>query len=709
MKRARCIFCFLLITIFSTVKGYSVFEENGKVGLKDEHGKVWIPAQYQALGWSDEKFSIVDNVIGYKLNGRWGLISTRNVVITKNEYEEIIRGEGSILIARKHSQLSLRVTTGCLNTAGKEVIAFEYDGLKLTSLRAIVFTLIGNQYKYGLIDLDNKTIIPQQHQNIYPISSLRFAVENFENKIAIFTEGGKQVTGFTIEKIAPFTKNYATIYQDSKQGVIDRQGKIIIEPTYYAIAILEDGSIKSRESDEWQFLDGQNKIIQKTKADSIKPIGKNLLRVTRGGYVQLTDQRLVPVTSTAYSMIGIFKENKSVISLNRKCGLITNKGTVLVQPTTFDTLLLDGHRVLGNLRQGAKNNWTLLDTLGKKLTSKPYESMERFHEKYFTVRYRGFAGAVDLSGKEIISCTYDSLLQSRDDLMVVKFRSQYGIINLAEEWVVPPRLNKVYLIGHNRFMEETPKTNFLKSLDGNVIYFTNNRIEIFSDYLHEYLPSGTRWKIDMNGRIAERLEHPEEPVEKIFEESENLRAIRKNGKYGFIDSRARLRIANRYDDVQKFKEGMAPVKIRGKWGFINLQDQIAVQPVYDEVLLFKDGFAQVKLKELWGIIDKMGKVVLPVRYEEVRLLNTQNFLIKINGQVGLADSSGKIIIQPRYHFLDDSANGFAIVERDDKYGVVTLQAVSTVPMVYDYISYDPYNGVFLSLKKSIWIDIKITN
>ena len=38
MKRTNCIFWLLLITFFSAANSYNVFEENGKVGLKNEAG-----------------------------------------------------------------------------------------------------------------------------------------------------------------------------------------------------------------------------------------------------------------------------------------------------------------------------------------------------------------------------------------------------------------------------------------------------------------------------------------------------------------------------------------------------------------------------------------------------------------------------------------------------------------------------------------------
>jgi hypothetical protein len=705
MKRVCCIFWLSLITFFSAANSFSVFEENGKVGLKDSQGHVIIPAQYDALGWSDGRFSVVDNVTGFLHNNRWGLINVSNHRVTKAEYDDLIPGEGSLLVARKKSNLSLRIVTGCINTSGKEIIPFQYDGIKLLSLRAIVFTKIGNQFKYGLIDLENKTLIPQQYQTIHSIGSLRFAVENFENKMALFTDLGRQITDFTIDSLSSFKKNYAVLYQNLRQGVIDREGQIKVEPKFRSVIIRDDGVIKVREMDEWLFLDGQNKSIQKTTADRIDALNVNLLKIETAGQSDLYDQQLKRVSPISFSALGKFNAHYAVFSINHKCGLITPSGKILIAPT-YDTLLTDRNMIVGNLRQGRKDNWVLLDSLGNRKSSKDYESIRPFNGKYFTARNRAHWGALNLAGQEVIACAYDSLLQTRDDLIVVMFRGQYGIINIKEEWIVTPRANPLVLIGHERYLEKTTKTTFLKSLDGNVIYFSDNKLDIFSDHLLEHLPSGTLWKIDMEGRIADRQVHPDEPIENIFEESEGLRGIQKNGKFGFIDSQGRLRVANRYEGIQKFSEGLAAAKIRGHWGFISREDKIVIQPAYESVTEFENGLSFVKQNGRFGLIDKTGKQLLPTRYEEVKVLSTNNLLIKQNGLVGLADHNGKVIITPRYHHLIDCENGYAVVERDQKYGVVTLQGISTIPMIYDFIQYDHFNRDFLALKKATWIDIK---
>ena len=149
-------------------------------------------------------------------------------------------------------------------------------------------------------------------------------------------------------------------------------------------------------------------------------------------------------------------------------------------------------------------------------------------------------------------------------------------------------------LGKERFLEFAPTQTYLKSTDGNVIYFTQNKIEVRSGTMFEYLPSGTIWEIDLNGVIVNRQVQPEGSIEKIFPETEGLRGIQKNGQYGFVDSRGRLRIANRYDGIKPFQQNLAAIKILGKWGFINHEDKIAIQPTYEEVSSFENGFSLVK-------------------------------------------------------------------------------------------------------------------
>lgn len=702
MKRAICIFCLLLVIYSSSASGFDVFKENGKVGLRDADGRILIPAKYDALGWSKTPFKVIDNVVGYKEGGYWGLISLDNKIVTKSLYEDLYPADGSLLIGRKKSNLSLRMVAGCVNTAGKEVLPFLYDGIAITNMRAIVYTYIGNQYRYGLVDLDNKALIPQQYQSIRPVGTLRFAVQNFDHKTALFSDGGKQMTGFSIDSISAYRKNYAILYQGTSQGLLDAQGNVRIQPVYREIRIDDDGSVFHRDIDEWNFLDGQNQLLYKKNADVIKPVGRNLLQVSVSGMVQLTDDALKPVSPTVFAGLDDFSDDVAVYASGGKFGIARLDGTVVL-PARFDKLKRDHEFFIAGLVLGNKESWTLLDKQGVALSPKAYEQIHPYTGHIFPVTNRGFWGALDPTGREAIACAYDSIVQQLGDLVVVKFKGQYGIVGLPEVWKVTPRTNRIKLISADRFLEYDGKTTFLKSLTGTTIYFTENKIDLMPTHLVEHIPSGALWQIDLDGVIINRKIQPDGSIERIYPETEGLRGIKKNGQYGFVDSQGRLRIANRYEGIEPFSETLAAARIRGRWGFINHEDKIAIQPVYEEVTAFSNGVSVVKQKGLYGMIDKTGKLLLLPRYESVEVLSSGNVLIKQSGLYGLADKAGNVLINPKYQTLEDEGNNYVIVQRDGKYGVVSSKGISTIPLIYDGITYNPYSGQFLALKKSGWI------
>lgn len=688
-------------------KDFSVFEENGKVGLKDEEGQILIPAAYDAIGWSNGKLSIVDKVVGYQSNGLWGLIHTSNKRVTQAEFLELKPGEGSFLVAQKRSPLSQRPSFGIINTSGKTIIPFQYDGLHLSNMRAIVMSRTGVRYHFGLIDLSNKVLIPFEYQRICSLGSLRYAVENFENKTAIFSGEGTRVTGFTIDSISSFKKDYAIVYQNRRQGIMNRNGQMVIKPTYAGIRIKDDGTVQAREIDSWFFLDGENKVIGKLEADEIKSLSANHYAIISGGKIQLTNNEFKPLHKTYFSSLSDFHSGLALYRAATGFGVINSEGDVLI-PANYNKLIINNNVFLASQDIGDKERWVILDAKGNTITEKHYQSIAPYNGKFYPVMNRGFWGAVDTNGREIITCVHDSLVQQKGNHVVVKFKGEYGIINLAENWIVTPQPKPLRLLTDNLYFEFAGKTTFLKSITGNIIYFSENALEYRDGYVREQLPSGAHWLINTNGIIIDRSNQPDR-TEKIFSESEGLRAIFKDGKYGFIDDEGRLRIANRYEEVKPFSGGLAAVRIQGKWGFIDRQENLVAQPVYGHVENFDRGHAIVTQNGLSGLIDESGKIVLPLRYDKIVMTDHNRFLIRQGSSFGLADARGAIIIHPKYDQLTDTGNGYVIVRRGKKCGLLTLRGVSTIPMIYDGLTFDPHHNQYMAVKKSEWKLLKADN
>ena len=679
---------------------FLLFEENGKVGLKDEEGNVLIPARYDAIGWSNGKLSIVDKVVGYRSEGMWGLIHTSNKVLTPPEFLDIKPGEGSFFIAQKKSPLSQRPSFGVISSSGKTVIPFIYDGLKLSNMRAVVMSRTGNKFHFGLTDLSHKLLIPLEYQRIYSLGSLRFAVENFENKSAIFSEEGGQLTGFTIDSISSFKEDLAIIYENQRQGVINRSGQMIVKPSYDEVRLMKDRTIEARESDTWLFLSGDNKPQGEFRGDALTAISADRYIVQVDGNVRLTDNRFQPLHKGLFSSLGPFMNGSAVFTQGGKSGVINTSGKILI-PAAYHRLEMDRKFLRASLDATAKHRWVMLDYDNNQISEKHYEYIGPFNGKYYPVKNRGYWGALNEMGEEIITCVHDSLLQSSGNNIVVKFKGQYGVINLQENWIVTPGDNSIELLNDQAYLEYAGQTSFLKSLSGGIIYFSGNPLTYHNGYIREQLSTGAYWLIDMTGIIIDRSHQPL-AAKSLSVESEGLRAIMKDGKYGFIDDAGRLRIANRYDEVKPFRDGRAAIRIRGKWGFIDHQEKLVVQPVYDQVENFQNGTAIVKRDGLSGLIDGNGKMLLPVRYDAITRNTFNRFILRQDQAYGIADESGRIIINPRYDEVTDPGNGYIIVARDGKFGALTLRGVSTIPMIYDGLTFDIHHDRFVAQKKAPW-------
>lgn len=692
----RSIFC-LLICLAAYVQAfaeYSVFYENGKAGLRDDSGKIIIPASFDALGWADGSFSVINQVTGYRQKGKWGLINLKKEFITKAEYESVTSSGGDRVIASRQIN-PYTVKYGCVDLAGKVTVPFMYDGIQIHGLRAIVFVKNGLKYEHGLIDLNDKSILPIKYRDIRPIGSLRFAIQNFEKRTALYTEGGIQLTEFVIDSISAFRKGNSIIYQGFKQGLIDREGIIQVQPVYRELRISEQG-VEGRTNDTWNIIDQDNKVTISIDADELIADGTHYL-VGLSGKHGVVGEDLSKKIDLQYDRMSKFTNNLSVVKKDGKYGVLSLSNKIVI-PIEYDSLSIEGNFV----RTLRKNQWVLYDTFNVRKTERSYDRMLPFNGRVFPVSNRNFAGAIDRYGKEVLACVYDSLTGFNYEYAAVKFKGLYGIVDYNEKWKVYPQENKLTLIDADHYIEKQDSILFLKKFGGEIIYFTTNKLKYKNGVLEETAKDGSIRQVTLSGISSAVAGSTNNVVaERVFEESEGLRGIRRDGQYGFVDSRGRLRIANRYQGIGQFSDGLAAVMLIGKWGFVNHEDRIIINPNYDHVTQFKDGVAIVRRNGKTGAVNKDGQVILPLRYDSIAR-KEKLLIIYQQNQVGIANYQGHVLIEPHFDQLELLPNNLVIVRDREKWGVSTVDGMPVIPLVYSFIKYNPATNQFLANRKSEW-------
>jgi len=79
-------------------------------------------------------------------------------------------------------------------------------------------------------------------------------------------------------------------------------------------------------------------------------------------------------------------------------------------------------------------------------------------------------------------------------------------------------------------------------------------------------------------------------------------AVKRNGKWGFIDTRGRVMIGFRFEDALSFGQHLAAVKKDGHWGYISRNGQIVIDTAFLEAKSFSNGSAPVLTQYGWQFI-----------------------------------------------------------------------------------------------------------
>ncbi|HCS19872.1 MAG TPA: hypothetical protein DIW47_04815 [Bacteroidetes bacterium] len=134
-----------------------------------------------------------------------------------------------------------------------------------------------------------------------------------------------------------------------------------------------------------------------------------------------------------------------------------------------------------------------------------------------------------------------------------------------------------------------------------------------------------------------------------YDESDFIPA-KKKGKWGYVHiiSKKPL-IAYEYQEVRSFKGELGAVKKGGKWGFIDYYGRVVIEIKYDDVKEFDYEYCAVKQGKKWGVIDRRGEIKVPFKYKDCEYWSyDQKVVATLNGKKGLITISDSILLPFQY-------------------------------------------------------------
>jgi hypothetical protein len=175
--------------------------------------------------------------------------------------------------------------------------------------------------------------------------------------------------------------------------------------------------------------------------------------------------------------------------------------------------------------------------------------------------------------------------------------------------------------------------------------------------------------------------------DRAYDFSNGMGRVELDGKTGYVDRKGRLVIDTIYEGGGDFSENLAWVVSGGKYGFIDIEGNVVVPFEYDNAYGFSYGMAAVKKDGLYGYINRSNETVIDFKFKWATSFKEERARIGENGRYGYIDTSGEIVIPCKYEHILEFNEERAIVYFMDFAGCIDRFGNEIVPFyIYTEIS-----------------------
>lgn len=387
-------------------EGTFLVKQNELEGIINMKGKVIIKCEYESVT-SDNYYSENGNkkqagfIVSKKTEDgyRYGYANYRGTIILNPIYTqlervtEIANEKGVYFIAFKNGQAGLLKNN-------KEILNYEYEDIQYNVLGSIFVTKRNG--KYGAVNQEGTTVLYPEYDNVYTGGMYLNALK--DKDIFIFDLNGNKIETNEVSKTKTENANYyITIDKNNKYKVVDSKDNIIIDNDYTYIEYLPgDYFIVERDSKSG-IIDSNGKSVIELKYDSISRINEtDILQMETNKNIALYNLNMKEIVSMDNAIVKEVKDEKAYILLYSDTDFkyFDKKGNILTSQNLFENNSLFAKNINGK--------WGFVDKDGNLKVQNDYELVTDFNKYGFAgIKKDGKWGSINQNGEIVQEPTYD--------------------------------------------------------------------------------------------------------------------------------------------------------------------------------------------------------------------------------------------------------------------------------------------------------------
>ena len=487
---------------------------------------------------------------------------------------------------------------------------------------------------------------------------------------------------YTLTKVNEY--NFFILKQNDKYGVIDKQGKTIINPEFDEVRIPnpEKDIFICYENNTSKVLNANNESIY-TEYEQVEPVRlKNTesdLMYEKSVLTYMKDEKMglinfdgKKITDNKYESIETLptQEGKLLVKQQGKVGIININGYQLVD-CNYDQIQIDGYYQDENEYQDAGY-----------LVSNTTEEGYRY-------------GYVNIKGEEIVKPECNELsriveIKDKDNVYlllainVIEKSGRYGLADINGNIIIPIEYDQIDITGICIYATKSGTTTVFNKLGERLnidkeisILETDNdkyKIEIYSN-------DGEISYGILNDKNVEIVPREYSYIEYL---SDNyFIACDKKGKLGVIDESNNKKLNIEYTSLHKVEgtdileagnsdkgveefysksidkiceaSNVSSVSVKGNYIYVVNEDEtkyidIEKQQEKQNFEVFtENSLFSKKENGLWGFVNSNQEIVVECKYDKVIEFNKSGYAgIKKDGKWGVINEKGEVIVEPKY-------------------------------------------------------------
>ena len=447
------------------------------------------------------------------------------------------------------------------------------------------------------------------------------------------------MVGFMLKNILSKAKNtkpveavnYYALYQDAKWGIIGTNGETVINPMYQEIPIVidkskdvflftydineEDGTYKTKavNKNNEQLFTNYNKVEALENYDSAENVWyeKNVLKVEKDGKWGLIDTNGKEISEIIYDNIKTLKgiQNSIIVEKEGKYGLLNCNGVKILDTNYSEILNFGDDYINGYITKNQDGKFGIVNVSGEQVLENNYEEIYNIYsDKYFVIGENGNQQLINKDKEKVLTENFDEIKQITSTGVIYVKDGKYGFMDFEGNIIIEASYDVLNEINTGIFLTQKDGKAGLIDKDKNEKVAFNFKNIYYNQKAGIYIAENenlTQTLIDSNFQTK---------VVGILSElntDKGYMKIKVDDSYKYYNFRFEEKnIKDIYVNNKIFVS-----KKDGKYGFIDTKENVVVDYIYDDATELNEyGFAAIKKDGLWGAIDKEGNIVIDPKY-----------------------------------------------------------------------------------------------